>query len=193
MAWLPGGVGAHAIASTHDEVAINSSVELPQVTFVPPTDQQPNTEGAGSRGDCQQTNAIAHQSIAALLPAESYYGLTAKSHPVFLLQLTNIQAEVLTFTINNEKGENVYETSVPVEQGTGIVRVEMPEHAPSLEVDHLYEWGIIVPCSGQIRPDSPFVSGWVRRTDEPTLMLGTDHYPYPSVEMANQYGQAGIW
>ena len=208
------GIGLHALALDVNALPVIESASSPRVpsptlrnVFVPPNDALPDgsrTRGAASRSpSCLRTNLQTslqpnlqpnqseHQDTVAVLP-ESNYGRTVHERPVFLVYLSNIPEATHSFLfhIRDEQGENVYGTFLPLEQNTKILRVQLPEDAPSLEIGELYKWSVAIPCSGDLKPDTPFVSGWIERIEDATLT----EQEFPSdLETVYRYGQAGIW
>lgn len=171
--------------------------------FVPPNDALPEgsrTRGAASRSlSClatnlqtnQQTNQAEPQNTVAVLPT-SNYGLTVNERPVFLVYLSRVPESTHSFFfhIRDEQGENVYGTFLPLKQDTKILRVQLPEDAPFLEIGELYKWSVAIPCSGDLEPDTPFVSGWIERIEDEPL---TENVFPSELEAVYHYGQAGIW
>ena len=45
----------------------------------------------------------------------------------------------------------------------GIVSVTLPNEAPALDLNHEYQWSLILMCDGKLRPDSPVVQGDIMR------------------------------
>ena len=161
-----------------------------QVTFVPPNGDAPReTRGGAARDSSCLEAEDTDLSLTALVP-QSNYGLTTQSHPVFLVYAPSVPTGSVFFNLRDEQGQSVYETFLPIQNTSGVVTIAMPKDAPPLEVGKAYEWGVAVPCSARLRPDSPFVSSWVRRIEEEEA-LGNELNP--SLEYASQYGQEGIW
>lgn len=178
-------------AAPTDTFDINS--ETLQVTFVPPNGDAPReTRGGAARdGSCLLSDAMEGPSLTALIP-HSNYGLTTQSHPVFLVYMPSVPTGSVFFNLRDEQGQSVYETFLPIEEA-GIVAVEMPKDAPPLEQGKNYEWGVAVPCSARLRPDSPFVSGWIQRTNDGNGEVMAVEEPSQILASAHQYGQDGIW
>lgn len=190
-------VGSVAFALPIDNA--NASTMLIEATtlrnaFVPPNDQLPagnRTRGAAARGPaCAQYSPQGIDSVAVV--PESNYGHTLKARPTFLVHLDNLPEDIhnFFFHIRDEQGDNVYGTFLPLKANTRILRVELPEDAPMLEVGQLYKWAVAIPCSGDLQPDTPFVSGWIERVEFPSLADGSFD---SELEAVYQYGQSGIW
>ena len=164
-----------------------------QVTFVPPNGDAPRETRGGAARDssCLQTDDTSAE-LTALVP-QTNYGLTTQAHPVFVVYMPSVPTGSVFFNLRDEAGQSVYETFLSVPEIGGIVTIEMPKEAPALEVGKNYEWGVAVPCSVRLRPDSPFVSGWVQRIDPSQAEEALPTEFNTSLDHASQYGMAGIW
>ena len=200
------GIGLHSLTLDVNALPIIESASSPGMAspafhniFVPPNDALPEgsrTRGAASRSlSCLNTNFQPNQSerqdTVAVLP-ESNYGHTVNARPVFLVYVSKIPESTHSFFfhIRDEQGENVYGTFLPLEQNTKILRIQLPEDAPLLEIGELYQWSVAIPCAEDLEPDTPFVSGWIERIEDeplPESTFSTD------LETVYRYGQAGIW
>ncbi|MEM9215127.1 MAG: DUF928 domain-containing protein [Cyanobacteria bacterium P01_F01_bin.150] len=170
-----------------------------QNIFVPPNDSLPRgsqTRGAASRGSCRptedpQASQAEPQGNVSVLP-KSNYGRTVSERPVFLVYLSDIPESTHSFFfhIRDEQGENVYGTFLPLEPNTKMLRIQLPEEALRLEIGQFYKWSVAVPCSGDLKPDTPFVSGWIERVEDASLVNTAS---LPALEAVYRYGQAGIW
>ena len=70
-------------------------------------------------------------------------------------------ATELFFSVKTEAKQLHYQFSLPLSGQAGLVRLQLPEQAPPLEVGENYQWFLALKCEGQLRPGSPFVDGWV--------------------------------
>ena len=194
---LLSSTGLEAKAFPRVENASSVGIESPTLrnVFVPPNDSLPEgsrTRGAAARRpSCLQPNEQEAIDTVAVLP-DSNYGHTVKSRPVFLVYTPNIPADThnIFFHIRDEQGENVYGTFLPIDANTNMLRVQLPEDAPHLQVGQVYKWSVAIPCSGDLKPDTPFVSGWIERVNDETSLETSALSP---LERVYQYGQAGLW
>ncbi|MGF1478959.1 MAG: DUF928 domain-containing protein [Cyanophyceae cyanobacterium] len=178
LAALSLGIGA-----THAQTA--------QVTFEPPKSGQPmQTTGGASRGsDCSQNLEHFRANVMPLIPVDQQ-GLTVAAHPTFFVYVPPTAAPKAFFSLQDEQGMSHYQTVIPLSQ-PGILSIELPESV-SLAVGKNYRWYFVVMCDGTLRPDSPFVEGYVQRI-EPEAALAAQLQGATPLEQATLYGQAGIW
>jgi len=165
-----------------------------RVSFVPPLDSPAprRTQSGASRlplpGVCDGL---------PLLP-EGGVGLTtgnSSSLFVYFAEGTTVETAMLTLKSLDEDESEYYETlvTIPREElstSGGVVEFEMPQAADKLAMDEEYQWSLALRCKGNVRPDSPFLMGYLKRIDA-GLNLQVDS---PSLlEQASAYGKAGVW
>ena len=152
------------------------------VQFGTPGDAAPrNSVGGGVRGD-------EPPAMAALLPSTKN-GRTVSAHPTFFVYLPPTLSKEVFFSVQDEQGNNLYQTRRKISGQGGIISVTLPENAPALETGKNYVWFFapILP-DGILRPDNYVVTGWVKRVE---ANVGSDRQS--PVEQATAYGKAGIW
>jgi hypothetical protein len=165
------------------------------VMFNPPGGDAPReTRGGASRnGNSCFANGFSSDAagnhLVGLIP-ESNYGLTLAERPVFFAYVPPATAETMMFTLSDEQGNVHYQTEMSIPDHGGVLQVPMPQAIAPLEMDTTYQWGFAVLCSGQLRPDSPFVTGWIQRIAPESDLAGTGE---SSLELAARYGESGIW
>ena len=170
------------------------------VTFNPPRGGAPQqTRGGASRGEvCTASTASptaslteAESQLVALVP-QSDYVLTLKAHPTFFVYIPPTSAKQAFFSLKNEARQVTYQTTLPIATTGGILRIDLPDTAPELQVGQSYQWGIALLCSGKLRPDSPYINSWVKRS-QPSGAVTVDADAAPSLERVASYGNSGIW
>ncbi len=164
------------------------------VTFNPPEGNAPyQTRGGASRGEvaCTENTSEAKQQFIPLTPTSSY-GLTVAEHPVFFAYVPSTSAQTAFFSLSDEQGEVYYQTTLPIPTTGGLVEVTLPDTLPPLEVGKPYQWGMAILCSGRLRPDSPFISSWVKRIESSADFANQLQAASP-LEQAALYGTHGIW
>jgi hypothetical protein len=165
------------------------------VTFNPPRGGAPRqTIGGASRGDVACSPGTASQQeqpFTALIPT-SNYGLTLSHHPTFLAYIPPTSAQTAFFTLKDESGQVQYQSTFPIPTNGGIVRFTLPTTTPGLEAGKLYQWGMAILCTGRLRPDSPFISSWIKRTQPSTNLTNQLAIASP-LNRAAAYGANGIW
>ena len=180
-----GGVRGNVQFAAPGEAAPRSSVGggvRGNVQFGAPGDAAPrNSVGGGVRGD-------EPPAMAALLPSTKN-GRTVSAHPTFFVYLPPTLSKEVFFSVQDEQGNNLYQTRRKISGQGGIISVTLPENAPALETGKNYVWFFapILP-DGILRPDNYVVTGWVKRVE---ANVGSDRQS--PVEQATAYGKAGIW
>ncbi|MFP4221312.1 MAG: DUF928 domain-containing protein [Phormidium sp.] len=156
------------------------------VTFIPPNDDPPvNTGGAGSRDTTSE--------LRALLPSD-HYGQTTQGYPSFFVYVPRTSARLAFFSVLTEDGDGHYQGYVPITE-MGVMRLELPDTVPALETGQTYQWHFALVTEERLRPDSPRVSGWVRRVapNEDLKAVVGQSKGRRSLPLANAYGRQGIW
>jgi Domain of Unknown Function (DUF928) len=154
------------------------------VTFDPPGEPAPQqTVGSSSRGD--------DSSVMALVP-ETNHGRTVAERPTFFIYLPEIPMRRGFFSIQDEHRNSLYQTYIDIPENQGIISFTLPDDAPPLEVGKDYEWYFVAIEGEKLRPDSPEISGWVKRV-ELSADVAAIIRSGASLELANAYGQQGIW
>ena len=165
-----------------------------QVTFNPPTEDQPQTSrGAASRciGECNNQLTNSHLAVIPLIPT-STKGLTVSSHPTVLVYLPQTSAQKVLFSWRDANNNDHYQTILNLNHQGGVIGLTLPVDAPPLEVGKNYSWGLAMIPDGKLKPDTPTIEGQIQRVAlESTIRdrLKTAN----TLETAVIYGEAGIW
>jgi len=157
LAVIFGGAGQNiVVAQPTINTAEIATLPTNDWSFWPDNDDQAprRTVSGASRDSCSN-----HQ-MTALLPT-SQYGFTSKSHPeVLVVTSVNTPRKVL-FSVQSE-GDYYYETYLELPETPGVVSIRLPDDAPALANDELYQWSLIMMCNDKLRPDSPALHGWIQ-------------------------------
>lgn len=149
-----------------------------------------NSEGGASRGRCLQNRTGLEETVTLLTP-EGNSGLTAAARPTFMAYVDQTSAQQVFFSLKNEDESYFFEMtmSLPSDE-PGLVKFDLPENAPALEIGEQYRWSVAVICGSKLGPDSPWASGWVQRveSDAPTNVTALT-----PMEQASRYGRDGLW
>jgi hypothetical protein len=141
----------------------------------------PSTVGAGGPS-----------AIIALLP-KSYAGTTVSERPTILVYLPASTAKEMVFSLKDEAGNLKYQQTLPVTAGTaGIVAIKLPAAAPALEVGKNYQWFLALKIDGSLSPNTPYVDGWVQRT-QPDAELAATLRHSDALKRATALGAKGVW
>ncbi len=125
------------------------------------------TRGGAVRDELCSAEA-ADKSLVAIVP-QSNLGDTVDSHPSFFFYVpfsssenTDLVAEFMLITDDRQYWlEEPLLVALP--QSPGIVRLDLPESLPGLEVGDRYNWYFSILCENWELSRNPFVSGWVER------------------------------
>ncbi len=171
----------------------------------PPVDgNPPEREPAGTRGPCENTTGT---PFTPLLPVSKsgFSGYTLTEHPTFWFYIPYKTSSVSSgkFSIEDQQGNPLYQTSVRLPNTPGIVSISIPITEKPLEKNKEYRWTftLTLSCASQETSESanqetselPNVwhTGIVQRVDMPALesQLKTATLE----ERINLYVENGIW
>lgn len=126
-----------------------------------------------------------------LLP-DNRYGYTVTARPTFLAYLPETSAREVFFSLQTQHGQLTYQTHLPVSGEAGIWQFQLPEAAPELTVETDYQWHLAIVTGDRLQPDSPSISGWIRRVpiDRELANLQTT---VADIDLAALYGTRGLW
>ncbi|MBD2530848.1 DUF928 domain-containing protein [Nostoc flagelliforme FACHB-838] len=155
-----------------------------------------NRVGGGKRG-CENINISQEKQLTALVPvyqfpnAELVFGLTTNSHPTFWFYIPYDVATVSAeFVLQNEAGQIIYQSPVPLSGKPGVVSFSLPSTASSLEIGKRYHWYFNTFCNLEQPPI--FVNGWVKRV-EPNPLLKSQLETATLKQRVVLYATNGIW
>lgn len=172
-----------AMAQTLESMGAANALPSNEWSFWPDdNDQAPDrTVSGASRGNCSA------DQLTALLPT-SQYGMTSKSHPEVLVA-TSVDAPSKALFSIQSNDDYYYETYVELPSTPGIISIPLPEDAPALAANELYQWSLILMCNERLRPDSPSLQGWIQTQSAAADLSSTN----VTFEQATQYRQAHLW
>lgn len=163
-------------------------------------------QGGASRGLCpkvdkppltalvpstQTTLGNKQGGLPGLTTFESVWGLTATESLTlwFYVPYSLTPNLPIEFVLQDEQGEKVYETFVPVsETSSGIVKFRVPSTTP-LEMGKMYHWFFSINC---VPGDPVFVEGWVQRV-APNSTLASQLQKATPRESIALYAANGYW
>jgi hypothetical protein len=165
-----------------------------QVTFEPPQGSKPGqTVGGASRGGQCSLDSMMLEDLpfTPLLPMDSK-ALTTESHPTLMVYQPKTSATKALLSVKDATENYDYQAIMPISDRSGIISLTIPNDAPALEVNHEYQWSLVLMCDNQLRPDSPVVQGDVMRVAANSYL--TDKLAQSDLlESAALYGKEGIW
>ncbi len=173
------------------------------IKFIPRKGQRAPTMtiGGGRRnnGVCEQSAQVSslgirtksiEKTLVPLLPSDKL-GLTASSHPSFMVYVPPTSAKALEFTLENEEGEGIYQAELNVENAPEIISFTLPKTEAELEINKDYRFVVSIICQ-QTGPKNPFVEGLVRRISPDSALENQLHKP-KSLEQVKLYSESGYW
>lgn len=150
--------------------------------YQPPPDRgrQQQADAQGSRGDCN------NQALHLLIP-EEHTPNTIAAHPTFFFYS---EFKKVSFVLSAPgRSEPLYEREMMINTPR-VVRVEIPETAPPLEVGQEYVWTVVARCGSA---EQIYARASLRRV-EPTSELDTALSAAKSnQERARILAQQGLW
>jgi Domain of Unknown Function (DUF928) len=152
----------------------------------------------GSSGPCS-----AEQNIIPVVPitpvsTDFIYRRsdTTKSHPSFWFYIPHSSVVSAEFTLTEwKKTESIYASSISISQTPGIIRIQIPEEAKSLQEEKWYEakLSLRVRC----RPGAPvkteFKRSWIRRRPLNSALDRQINQAQSALQKAVVYADAGFW
>ena len=143
--------------------------------------------GGGSRSFCSSTEI----PLTAVVPA-SNVGTTVSDRPNlwFYVPYGSQQANTGEFVLQDRQENDVYRQTFDLPQTPGLVSLELPQAAPSLEVGRPYRWYFKLYCGDSASATANFVEGWITRipleSDLATAIEGKN-------TAYQEYGSNSIW
>ncbi|MBO3457215.1 DUF928 domain-containing protein [Aetokthonos hydrillicola] len=162
-----------------------------QVTFNPPKEQAPKSSIGGASRDAStcgaDMTATTKASVTPLLP-NTNIGLTIAEHPAILVYVPQTKAKKALFGLQDEQGKQSYQTTLALPQKPGVVEIKLPSSVSALKIGKNYRWSLVMICTEELEPDSPWVSGWIRRVESNRNLNNQ-----PTLELAFKLANMGIW
>ena len=210
-------------SSKHSKYHLNGQLPQPQGKQADagrPESPSGQPQGGGTRGGCSGVGKLRalvptssnkqalgnSQDFRALkATSNSNMSLTAAGHPTFWLYVPYTSSSTarhpitkIEFVLQDENRKNMYQTSIPKPQiSPGVVGVQLPFTAPSLEVNKTYQWYFQVYCHPQaavdatVEPDAS-IQSWVQRVVLNPSLESQLKQATPQERVA-LYSNAGIW
>ncbi|MDJ0507744.1 MAG: DUF928 domain-containing protein [Crocosphaera sp.] len=167
------------------------------VTFVPPSGDRPkDSQGGASRdgGKCPGDDKNLNPYLTAVVPP-NVQRLTMQPQASLFVYIPQTTAKKAFVSLQDDKNQHHYQTFLSLNNKGGIVKISLPAEAPPLAVGTEYKWSFAIICGDKLLPDSPTVTGTIRRVN-PTQNLTTQLNNWqqnPSLEQANLLGNEGLW
>ncbi len=152
-----------------------------------PGNRQPGTHAAGE---------VCHQGkikLTALVP-ENKIGRTVSEYPEFFFYLPETEAQLAEFVLEDENGNQIYQTTLNIRNSSGVLSVSIPtnQNVSPLQLGKNYRWSIALICDAQDRSGDLFEEGIVRRVEVSADIRSELQKAEPRLK-ATIYAQSGIW
>ncbi|XGV99016.1 MAG: DUF928 domain-containing protein [Leptolyngbya sp. BL-A-14] len=173
---------------------IAPSMKISLKFAVPKRGAPRSTAGGASRGSClRSSNQPTQKPLTAVVPS-TRLGLTFAEHPSVFVYVPQSSAQTAGFLLlSNDDTEVVYETTFALPSQAGIVRFDLPDNAPPLEVGKQYHWFVTTLCDATSGlSGSPTVEGWIERSTPDVALTKALQKTLPGNRPA-LYADAGIW
>lgn len=169
---------------------LNSEMNAARITFVPPADDgAPKRTRSGATRIGDETRSRCN-GIVPLLP-ETGLGLTSKEQLSLFVYAPEGSVSQALLSVESIDEMEQYDAFVHLPDHGGVVEVALPETLPLLKTDEQYSWSLVLMCDGELRPDSPVITGEIKRVS-PVL----EAVPAEMVSLAEKaviYGESGLW
>lgn len=168
-----------------------------KITFKPPGEPAPKeTAGGASRTGIGETAACSSartgigKSVTPVLPTNNI-GFTLTEHPTVFVYIPLSTARKAFFSVQDEENNNVYQTDIELPSQPGVMQLKLPPDAPGLKTNKNYKWSLVMICTADLEPDSPFVSGWIRRVEYKTNIRNNNKSI--TLDSVSKLAETGIW
>lgn len=160
--------------------------------FTPPDRGTPKTTaGGGTRGEGCPTGK---KALTALIP-KIKLGLTLSDRPTFYWFLPVATTNTGKFSLQDQKGNLIFEVPVHLPNKSGIMGFTPPEKMLNLQVGNQYHWFLTLPCDAdhdiEEMEDIQTIEGWIEKVQDPKLSQKIAKTK-PS-QLSQVYADAGIW
>jgi len=165
------------------------------LSFPPPPQTQgapTSTAAGGTRGGGD--NICVKKGTTALMPTwdDGEKTLTTAANPTFFVYVPETNGKSAEFLVVDDNWQVVYEKTLQLPSGSGVVQVKLPETAPPLEIGKNYYWQLAILCDGDQGIDDEFVGGTIARTSLPRDLMALLEELSP-LEQAELYAEQRIW
>lgn len=169
-----------------------------KITFKPPGEPAPKeTAGGASRtgfgeiAACSSARTGIGKSVTPVLPKKTNIGFTLTEHPTVFVYIPQTTARKAFFSVQDEENNNIYQTDIELPSQPGVMQLKLRPDAPGLKTNKNYKWSLVMICTADLEPDSPFVSGWIRRVEYKTNIRNNSKTI--TLDSVSKLAETGIW
>jgi len=131
--------------------------------------------------------------LTALVP-ENKIGRTVSQEPLFFFYLPQTDAPLAEFVLEDEKGKQIYQTTLKINNSSGVIGVSLSVHqnVSPLEAGKNYRWSVALICDTEDTVADVVATGIVRRVELSADILRQLEKADPR-QKTFIYAQNGIW
>lgn len=184
---------AVATASIVSLELLSAPVMAQVFKYVPPTSRGIflRTTGGGARGGCLNSTPA---SITLLVP-NNHVAQTAQERPTFSWYVSNPTSGAVPMEfalVEPGVASPLFVKSLKADK-TGLVQLELPKNAPSLQPGREYRWAVSITCNAQRPSENVYVMGWVKRVAATANQAKAIAQAGSDNQRAGVYAQSGLW
>ncbi len=186
-----------AIALFTVAIVTACGVKPTQAQLIEPPPGQPGAPQTTTSGGSRPITPSCLQSLdqtetfTAIASLHSV-GLTRRDRPTVWVYLPQTQAKTLEFSLFDQQHQGVYQTSIDINNQSGLVAIALPSSAPALQPNQPYEWTAALVCDVSQRTNDWVTGGWIEhRAFDSVLQLQLNRAAVS--ERVRLYVNAGFW
>lgn len=131
--------------------------------------------------------------LTPLVP-ENQIGRTVSEYPEFFFYLPETEAQIAEFVLEDENGNQIYQTNLNINNSSGVIGVSIPtnKNVSPLQLGKNYRWSVALICDDKDRSADVFEKSIVRRVEVSADIRSQLEKANPRLK-AIIYAQTGIW
>lgn len=192
---VPNTVGIQSVTAQLNENIVPNAL-MPdtysaRISFIPPADQgtpEQTSSGASRVGD-EGERALC-SSVVPLVP-DTGVGFTSEEQLSLFVYAPEGAATEAKLSVESVDGSEEFDAFVQLPAPGNVGKVALPDTLPALKTGERYFWSLVLMCNGDLRPDSPVVTGVVNKVA--SVLEAESTVALSMTEKAAVYGEAGLW
>ena len=162
-------------------------------TFNPPSGLgTPQRTAGGSRPMRSSCADLTQQAAFVALSPNRFTGTTASDHPTVWVSVPPTNAKTLEFSLFDAEQNGIYQTNIPIDSSTRMVKVTLPQTTATLTAGESYAWAAALVCDPQRRTEDWVATGWINKQPLSRNLQQQLTQASPEQQM-KLYAQAGYW
>jgi hypothetical protein len=148
-----------------------------------------STTSGGTRPTqaCLKSIPKVPQRLIVLNPSKTI-GFTRSDQPTLFIYIPRNEAQALEFSLFDEQKRGLYQTTLSIQNQSGLIHVPFPSDAPKLIKQKNYYWTVAVICNVNDRTEDQIIGGWIQHRDVPE-----DVSRLLPIERIALYTKQGFW